>query len=67
MKYLLFLKEFDTLTPMGEFKSEEEIDKKINEYIQSINFKSYYFRSHGKNPKVCDFGSHTMFFHIYEV
>lgn len=67
MRYLLFLKESDTLTPMGEFKTEKEVNKKINEYIQSINFKSYYFRYHGKNPKIYDFGSHTKSFHVYEV
>lgn len=67
MKYMLFLYESRTLIPMGSYTSEKEAIEQIMHHLDSIGFKSYYQRSYGKNPKVYDFGSHTTFFHIYEV
>lgn len=67
MKYMLFLYESNTLTPMGTYPYEKEAIGRIMQYLDSIGFKSYYQRYYKKNPKICDFGSHTTFFHIYEV
>lgn len=54
---------------IDQLKTEEEVYKKINEFLKNHNYTSYYTRSwideEDSKKKWIDFGSHVEFFIIY--
>lgn len=61
---------YDDKELLGEFSTQEEVDKCMKEYLDSINFKSYYYRvtfiRDTKEIEI-DYGSWSKFFWITEV
>ena len=61
---------YDDRELLGEFSTQEEIDKCMKEYLDNINFKSYYYRvtfiRDAKEIEI-DYGSWSKFFWIKEV
>lgn len=58
----------NTTEKIGEFSSYEEIAKAADEYLEKIQYKSYYWRTWGHDGEYwIDYGSHTKFFVWKEV
>lgn len=66
MSYKIMLYTNKKETQIGTAESKKEIVKFIANYLNEINYKSYYIRYWGSNPMIVDFGEHDTFFHVYE-
>jgi hypothetical protein len=58
----------DGYKEIGEYKNQKELSVAINEYLKSLNFKSYYSRHWVDDDgfTMCDYGSHVDFFKYKE-
>lgn len=66
MKYMLMYGSHGSVVGVGLYNNEEQARKAMMDYLDRLDFKSYYQRYWGDNPKICDFGSHTSFFYLYD-
>lgn len=66
MPYKIMLYTNKKETQIGTVNSKKEMVKFIANYLNEINYKSYYIRYRGSNPMIVDFGEYNTFFHVYE-
>lgn len=63
---LKFLNKYNKETEIAQCITREDVFKKIHNYLETIQFKSYYTILNFENTKriTLDYGSHTEFFII---
>lgn len=66
MRYMLMYRSPGSMIGVGLYNNEGQARRAMMNYLDRLHIKSYYQRYWGDNPKICDFGSHTSFFYLYD-